>query len=88
MSNPKEFPFDKARRITKKETEAAKKAIEKVTGKKRPTRGRPSKKIDDKYQAVSIRLHPEIIKWTKKEAKKQGVGYQTVINQILLAKCA
>jgi predicted DNA binding CopG/RHH family protein len=26
--------------------------------------------------------------WAKKEAKKRGVGYQTIINEILLKKAA
>ena len=34
MSNTKEFPFKKARRVSSKETSEAKKAIEKKTGKK------------------------------------------------------
>lgn len=86
MSNSKEFPFDKARKVTKKETEAAKKAIEKKTGKKRKTRGRPIKDSKEKYVPTSIRLHPKILTWAKKEAKKRGVGYQTIINEILLKR--
>ncbi len=35
---------------------------------------------------TSIRLHSEVFKWAKREAKKRGVGYQTVINEFLLAK--
>lgn len=84
MSNTKEFPFNKARRITDKEVTSARRAIEKVTGKKRQSRGRPPKQSHEKYHAVSIRLHPDVVKWAKKEAKKQGVGYQTVINETLL----
>ncbi len=82
MKNIKEFSFEKARRITKKEVSSARKAIEKVTGKKRPSRGRPLKQ--DKYIPISIRLHPSIIKWAKKEAKKRKVGYQSVINEALM----
>lgn len=88
MSSIKEFPFKKARRIRKKEVDAAKSAIEKKTGEKRPARGRPAKAKGEKYQSVSIRLHPKIIKWAKKEAKARGVGYQTVINEVLLKKAA
>jgi len=36
------------------------------------------------FEPVSIRLHPKVIKWAKEEAEKQGVGYQTVINEALL----
>ncbi len=88
MKSLKEFPFNKARRVSKKEAESARKAIEKKTGKKRKKRGRPPKSSSEKYQAVSIRLHPRILNWAKKEAKKRGVGYQTVINEILLKKVA
>ena len=47
MGKVKDFPFEKARRITKEEVEAARKAIEKATGKKRPHAAvlqRPKKK--------------------------------------------
>lgn len=86
MKNSKDFPFDKARRISSDEVLSARKAIEAKSGKKRPARGRPVKPHDLKFVATSIRLHPQIIKWAKKEAKKRGVGYQTIINEILLEK--
>lgn len=86
MKNSKEFPFEKARKISLRETAAARKAIERKTGKKRKSRGRPSKTITEKYKPISIRLHPKIVIWAKREAKKQGVGYQTIINEILLKK--
>ena len=85
MKNIKTFPFEKARRITKSEVTSAKKAIEKQTGKKRPRRkGRPIKTAKDKYKPTSIRLHPKVLTWAKKEAKKRGVGYQTIINESLI----
>jgi hypothetical protein len=43
MKKRNEFPFEKARRVTAAETEAARKAIEAATGVKRPSRGRPPK---------------------------------------------
>ena len=85
MKNTKDFPFEKARRITARETTAAKKAIEKKTGVKRKTRGRPAKGLQ-KYVPTSIRLHPKVLTWAKKEAKKRGIGYQTVINESLIKK--
>jgi uncharacterized protein (DUF4415 family) len=88
MKSSKNFPFENARRITSQEVAAAKKAIEEKTGKKRASRGRPAKSDDEKFVATSIRLHPKIIAWAKKEAKKQGVGYQTIINEVLLKKAA
>src|ERR1044072_6227733 len=77
-----EFDFKRSRRVTPRETEMFRKAIEKKLGIKRPPRGRPPKK--NKYLPTSIRLHPLIIAWAKEQAKKRGVGYQTIINETLL----
>jgi predicted DNA binding CopG/RHH family protein len=87
MKKLREFPFENARRITSKEVRAAKKAIEERLGTQRKSRGRPPKG-EDKFRPVSIRLHPRALEWAKKEAKKRGIGYQTVINEILLKKAA
>lgn len=86
MKNSKNFPFEKARRVSAEEVESARKAIEAKIGKKRVSRGRPTKATQDKFVPTSIRLHPKILQWAKREAKKRGVGYQTVINEFLLAK--
>ena len=86
MKNIKEFPFEKSRRVTEKEVSAVAKAIEKVTGKKRQARGRPIKIEKDKYIPISIRLHPRVLKWAKKEAKERKIGYQSIINEILMKK--
>ena len=86
MKNSKEFPFEKARRISKRELVAARKAIELKTGAPRLPRGRPAKAEQDKYQHTSIRLHPKVMAWARKEARKRGVGYQTIINEALLEK--
>lgn len=88
MKRTKSFPFEKSRRVTSKEVESARKAIEKKLGTKRKTRGRPRKVTTEKYRAISIRLHPAILTWAKQEAKKRGVGYQTIINEVLLKKVA
>ena len=87
MKNGKNFPFNKSRRVTSSEVESARKAIEKKLGTKRKSRGRPVKTAE-KYKPVSIRLHPKILEWAKREAQKRGVGYQTIINEILLKKAA
>jgi uncharacterized protein (DUF4415 family) len=84
MKHQKTFPFEKARRATLAELKEAHKAIEQLTGKKRPFRGRPPKPSHERYLAVSIRLHPKVVKWAKTEAKKRGLGYQSVINEVLL----
>ncbi len=86
MKNSKNFPFEKARRVTSQEVTAARKAIELKTGKKRETRGRPVKSEKEKFIPTSIRLHPKVLEWAKREAKKKGVGYQTIINEVLLMK--
>lgn len=88
MKKPREFRFENARRVTAKETEAFRKAIEQKTGEPRAKRGRPPKEVDDKFEPISIRLHPLALEWAKKEAKRRGVGYQTIINEILLEKAA
>ena len=88
MRKEKEFPFEKARRISSKEVESARKAIEANTGEERAKRGRPKKAATEKHRAVSIRLHPKVLVWAKKEAKKRGIGYQTVINEVLLRQVA
>jgi len=87
MKKVKTFPFEKARRVTSNEVDSARKAIEEKLSVKRKSRGRPPKS-EGKYKPVSIRLHPKVIEWAKREAKKRGVGYQTVINEVLLKKAA
>ncbi len=79
-----EFPFESARRITTEEVEAATKAVKEQFDIEPPKRGRPSKDDSERFEPVSIRLHPKVIKWAKEEAEKQGVGYQTMINEALL----
>lgn len=88
MKKQKEFHFENARRVTSKETSKFKKAIEKKLGTKRPSRGRPPKPTSEKFEAISIRLHPLVLAWAKNEAKRRGVGYQTIINEFLLEKIA
>jgi uncharacterized protein (DUF4415 family) len=87
MPKEKEFPFENSRRVTPQEVATAQKAIEEKLGKKRTVRGRPPKG-KTKYSPVSIRLHPHVIAWAKKEAKRRGLGYQTVINEVLLKASA
>lgn len=84
MKNIKEFDFSRARRVTTREVEEGRRAIEAKLGIKRPSRGRPPKKAVDKYCPVYIRLHPRAYRWAHTEAHRRHVGYQTVINQALL----
>jgi len=30
-----------------------------------------------------MRLHPKVVAWAKRQAKRRGIGYQTVINDVL-----
>jgi uncharacterized protein (DUF4415 family) len=86
MRTPKDFPFERARRVTNREVELARAAIEERTGVRRPARGRPPKPDTERYRATSIRLHPKAIAWARREARKRKVGYQTIINEVLLEK--
>lgn len=75
MKSTKEFPFEKARRVTSKEVESARKAIEQATGKPRlKRRGRPAKSESLRYVPISLRLHPLALAWLKKEAKRKAVS--------------
>lgn len=84
-SESMDFPFESARRITSEEVAAAKLAIKEQFGiEPGKQRGRPPKPGDQKYEAVSIRLNPQVLLWAKAEGDRLGVGYQTVINEALL----
>lgn len=74
-----ESDFKRARRVTPEEHKRFHKAVQSFR-----SRGRP-KKVSGKYRPVTIRLHPNILQWARAEAKRRGLGYQTVINQTLLA---
>lgn len=85
MNRIKEFPFKQAHRVTGKEVEMARKAIEAKLGVKRPSRGRPPKG-PAKYTSIQIRLDPKALEWARTQAKHRGIGYQTLINEILLQR--
>jgi uncharacterized protein (DUF4415 family) len=86
MKNSEDFPFEKVRRISPGEVRAARKAIEEQTGQSRKIRGRPAKADEEKFIPTSIRLHPVVLRWAKREAKRRGCGYQTLINEVLLER--
>jgi len=88
MRKSEEFPFDRARRMLPGEIKAFRKAYENTFGKKPPRRGRPPKAGAHKYKDIHIKLHPRALKWAQAEAKRRGVGYQTVINDLLLGQAA
>lgn len=84
MADSDRFPFERARRVTRAETRTFRKAYENTFGRKPPRRGRPPKG-DAKYRAVHIRLHPEALTWARGQARRRGIGYQTLINETLLS---
>ena len=47
---------------------------------------RLAKNEDEKNEPISIRLHPKVLAWAQEEAQKRGIGYQTVINEVLLER--
>ncbi|MEK7764966.1 MAG: BrnA antitoxin family protein [bacterium] len=77
------FPWHKARRGTPEEAEEARKAIEAMTGKPRPPRGRPPLPEGERAQSVTIRLSPRVVEWARVQAAKRGIGYQTFLNETL-----
>jgi len=87
MKKVKEFDFSKARRVTPQETLAFKKAIENTLHVKRPVRGRPPKGLT-KYKDIHIRINPVALAWAHTQAKQRGIGYQTLINEILMQRAA
>jgi len=86
MNQESEFPFERARRVTPEESREFRAAITEQFGINLKKRGRPTKVEDEKYEPISIRLHPKVLAWAKAEAEKRGIGYQTVINEVLLAQ--
>ena len=88
MKKYEEFPFERARKATVSETQMFRKAYENTFGKKPPRRGRPPKQSHHKYRDIHIKLHPKALQWATTEAKRRGIGYQTVINEVLLHHAA
>lgn len=79
--------FKRARRATPEEHKMFRKMYENTFGHKPPRRGRPPKG-PHKYRDIHIKLHPKAVEWAKAEAKRRGVGYQTIINDVLLRQAA
>lgn len=87
MNRIKEFPFDRARKVKPSERREFRKAYENTFGEKPPRRGRPPKG-PEKYRDIHIKLHPKALQWARANAKRRGIGYQTVINEVLLQHAA
>ena len=88
MNKTVEFPFNRARKVRPSETRLFRKAYETTFGEQCPRRGRPPKALDDKYRDIHIKIHPRALEWAHARAKRRGVGYQTIINETLLARAA
>jgi len=77
------------RRVTPEQHEKFCKALENTFHRPFPPRlGRPPKAVDEKYRDIHLKLHPKAFHWAQREAKRRGIGYQTVINEILLRQAA
>lgn len=74
--------FKRAKRVSPFEVEAGRRAIEAKLGVKRPARGRPFMGAL-KAQDIHIRIPPKILQRLRTKAHKRGMGYQTLINEIL-----
>jgi hypothetical protein len=80
--------FSRARRSKPEERARFRIAYLRTFGHPPPKRGPVHKPISDRYIPTYIKLHPKVVAWAKREAKRRGVGYQTVINQSLLHRYA
>jgi uncharacterized protein (DUF4415 family) len=34
-------------------------------------------------QLIAIRVDPDVLQWAKRQAQRRGIGYQTLINEVL-----
>jgi len=80
--------FSRARRSKPEERARFRAAFIKTFGHPPPRRGPIPKPSSERYVGTYIKLHPKAIEWAKREAKRRGVGYQTVINETLLHRAA
>src|SRR5579864_2424380 len=78
--------FKRARRSTPAELAMFRQAYINTFGHPPPKRGPLRKHPSEKYVPTYIKLHPKIIEWARREGKRRGLGYQTVINQELLRR--
>lgn len=81
-----EEDFKRARRVTPEEHAQFRQAYINTFGKEPPVRGRPAKAPHLKYQDIHLKLHPKALSWARAEASRRGIGYQTLINELLLRK--
>jgi hypothetical protein len=51
------------RRVTPEESQKFREAIFEQSGMKLRKRGRPAKNEDEKYELISLRVHPKVLAW-------------------------
>ena len=85
MPELKDAELKRARRLTPKETEAYRIAIEKKLRVPRPSRmGRPPKQPSERFVPISWRTPPEVKAWLVAQARSAGVGkYQKFLSMLL-----
>lgn len=85
MKSLKEFPFHRARRITQGEVETFRAGIEDMQGRKRRRRpGRPPLGTPGTLEQVSATLNSAALAPLRKQASKQGLHFQALINRLLI----
>lgn len=72
--------------IQRDQREALNREGERTVAKRKRAKGagRKPKADGTLYIPISMRLHPKAFEWAKTEAEKRGIGYQSLINEILL----
>ena len=80
--------FKRGRRITPEERAKFAQAYRNTFHKEPPRFDQPYKGADAKLKPISIRLHPSVLRWAKKEAHKQRIRYQSFLNRFLLRHAA
>jgi predicted DNA binding CopG/RHH family protein len=78
MNQDSEFPFDRARRVTPEEHQHFKSLLAKQLGEN------ADPVSEESYPSVLLKLHPKVLDWAQAEAKKRGIEYQVIINEVLL----
>jgi uncharacterized protein (DUF4415 family) len=80
--------FKRARHFTPEERAMFRAAYINMFGHPPPKRGPLHKHPSERYVPTYIKLHPKVIQWARREGKRRGLGYQTIINQALLRRAA
>ncbi len=84
MEKIPEFDFSKARRMTAEEKRFFRRAFKNTFGYLPPRRKSHALKAKNQYKDIHLKIHLSVLEWAKRNAKKRGVKYQTVINESLL----